>query len=252
MHPLKQLLRSSIGKKYVMALSGLVLVLFVLGHMLGNLQMFMGPESINTYAHNLQTLPFGLLWVFRLFLLACVALHVWMAVVLTIENRKARPEKYACEASVQASYASRTMPWSGVILLAFIIFHLLHYTVRVIYDYSDLPYMLGDTSVHNVYAMMILGFSHWYVSLFYVGAMALLCLHLSHGFSSMFQSLGIRNHFWRRVLANVAMVYGGFIFLGFVSVPVMVLLSKFAGVDVFPVEEILLQYGLTQEAAAVK
>lgn len=206
-----------------MALTGLVLVGFVLVHMLGNLQVFLGPDTINAYGHKLQSLPPAVLWGFRVFLTVCVGVHVWMAVLLTRANRAARPEAYQAEDTVQASYASRTMPMTGAILLAFFVFHILHYTARVIFDYSDMPYDLHGETVHDIYSMMISGFSHWWVSLFYIVAMALLCVHLSHGVSSMFQSVGLRNEKWRYRLNAFATFYGWVIFLGFASIPVAVL-----------------------------
>jgi len=233
--------QSTIGLKIVMAVSGLVLVGFVLGHMLGNLQIFLGPDTINAYAHKLKTLPPPVLWGFRLFLLAAVALHVWAAVKLVLRNRHARPEDYTENQVVQASYASRTMRWSGVVLLAFIIFHLAHFTVREVpgLDYDKPEYQAplvkhgeivryGDGEpemVFDVYAMMITGFSreHWYVPVFYIVAMGLLCLHLSHGVSSMFQSAGLRNRVWRRRLRYVARAYALTVFLGFIVIPIAVL-----------------------------
>jgi len=208
-----------------MAMSGLVLAGFVLGHMLGNLQVFLGPEVLNTYAHQLQSLPPPVMWGVRLFLLGCVLVHIGMAVSLAHENVAARPEGYQVKKSVQSSAASRTMIISGIILLTFIIFHLLHFTVRVIYDYSDLKAMIPgvEHEVNDVYAMMISGFSHWWVSIFYLVAMAILCLHLSHGVSSMFQSVGLRNEKLRGLFDKGALLYGWVVFLGFASIPVAVL-----------------------------
>lgn len=116
---------------------------------------------------------------------------------------------------------------SGLILLSFIIFHILHYTSRNIFDYSQLYYQSGDQEYFDVYNMIVLGFSpeRWYVSLFYIVAMALLCLHLSHGVSSMFQSLGLRNERWRSILDKAARAYGLIIFFGFISVPVAVMIG---------------------------
>ncbi len=241
MSAIRQLIESSVGKKYLMAMTGLVLVVFVLLHMLGNLQIFIGPEALNFYAHKLQTLPAALKWGFRLFLLASLAVHVWMATLLTIENRKARPQNNVTEAVVQASYASRTMRWSGYILVAFIIFHLLHFTVRVVFDFSNLRYDLHGELVHDVYAMVIIGYSHWYVSLFYILSMGLLCMHLSHGISSMFQSMGWRNENWHHRLNLLAVVSGWFIFLGFASIPLSVLASQYSEMNLLPVNEILEQ-----------
>lgn len=213
-----------------MALTGLVLVGFVLVHMAGNLQLFLGPAMLNEYANSLQSLPPPVLWGGRLFLLVCVGLHVLVAVQLTARNRAARPDRYEAEDTVVASFSSRVMPVTGLIVLAFIIFHILHFTTRNIFDYDNMVYTLHDGTnqavvVHDVYAMMLAGFSVWYVSLFYVVSMALLCSHLSHGVSSMFQSLGLRNERWRYTLNKLAVLYGWLIFLGFISIPVAVTLG---------------------------
>ena len=233
-----QLLKSSIGKKYLMALSGFVLAGFVFGHMAGNAQIFLSPEYINAYGHKLQSLPGVILWGIRLFLLICVIVHVWTAVVLTVENRLARPDRYEKEATVEATLSSRSMPYTGLILLFFIVFHLFHFTVRNIYDYSNLPFNLHGETVHDIYAMMYLGFSHWWVSVFYIACMALLCPHLSHGVSSMFQTMGWRNEKWRGILGLAAAAYGWIVFLGFISIPVAVLLTEHAGIDILDKEHV--------------
>ncbi len=226
-----------------MALTGVVLVLFVMGHMLGNLQIFLGPDVINAYAYKLHhVLPTAALWAIRLFLLACVAVHIWAAVSLTLDNRKARPSKYDDEKVVQATYASRTMRMSGVILLAFIIFHIAHFTARVVpgMDYEEkiedsvtmVPYVKGGEQViknghpvetFNVNDMMVAGFQVWWVSAFYIIATGLLCMHLAHGVSSMFQTLGLRNKLWRKRLDVVALLYGWVVFIGFAVIPLAVL-----------------------------
>ena len=246
-------LQSTVGRKYLMALTGLVLVFFVLGHMLGNLQIFLGAEAINAYAYKLHhLLPTSALWAVRLFLLICIAIHVWTAVTLTLDNRKARPQGYQKKRAIQATYSSRTMRMSGVILLAFIIFHIAHFTVRSvpgmkynepgviskkvdasnIFIPTEVPLVKKGEAVlkngqkimtFNVHDMMIAGFNSKLVSLFYIIATGLLCLHLTHGVSSMFQSLGIRNSFWRVRLDRLALVYGWAIFLGFAVIPIATL-----------------------------
>ena len=194
---------SSLGKKYIMAVSGCVLFLFVVGHLVGNLQIFLGPEAINRYGHFLQNLGEGL-WIVRSALLAMIALHIWSAVKLSAENRAARPIGYGNYKPVGSTYASRTMLMSGLIVFVFIIYHLLHYTVRVKavnftgYDFHDPAFsepIKGTFGLeqHNVYKMMIVGFSNPWVSAFYLLGVGLLCLHLSHGVSAMFQSLGWKN-----------------------------------------------------------
>lgn len=235
--------KSTIGRKFLMAVTGLVLVLFVLGHMLGNLQIFLGAEVINAYAYKLHhLLPASALWGIRLFLLACVAIHIWMAVWLTIDNRKARPDRYDDDKPVQATYSARTMRMSGIILLAFIIFHIAHYTARVVpgmqyeapgvLEPAEVPLVKhGEVITHdgatvmtfNVNDMMVDGFQVWWVSAFYIIATGLLCMHLTHGFSSMFQSVGLRNKLWRARLEKAALAYGWVIFLGFAAIPVATL-----------------------------
>ena len=220
-----KLLSSSLGKKYIMAFTGLVLVLFVLGHMVGNLQVFLPPEYINVYAKKLQELG-PVLWLIRLFLLGCVVAHIVTAIQLVIANNKARPNDYKVEQTVQASYASRTMALSGSIVLFFIVFHLMHFTIKTgaFSKYNELQYKLENgVQVLDVHAMMIQGFSNPVISIFYVIAVGLLSFHLSHGVTSMFQSLGLRNRVWRPRLNNIAKAYGVIIFLGFAAIPVGVL-----------------------------
>ena len=232
-----------------MAITGALLSLFVLGHMAGNLQVFLDPYYINAYASHLQHLPYGLLWVIRAVLLGTVVIHIWVSVVLTIENMKARPEEYKYKSTAAASYASRTMRISGVILFLFIVFHIAHFTTRqvpgqefntAIVDASgnthelDVPLVTpeghvvkdkyGETKmVHNTHAMMVSGFSRWWVSAIYIVGMFLLTNHLRHGISSMFQSLGLRNSGTLPFLKVVAWIYSVVVFLGFISVPIAVL-----------------------------
>jgi len=230
----------SLVKKFLMAATGLVLALFVLGHMLGNLQVFAGsPGPLNRYAHFLQSLG-ELLWLVRIFLLACVVVHVWMAVLLTLENRRARPIGYIKDATVQASYASRTMIWSGLIVLAFIIFHLAHYTIQIIHPiFKSMEYVEDGHRIHDVYGMIMVGFSYPAVAVFYVVAIGLLCFHLSHGVSSLFQSLGVRNEKWRGRLNIIALAYSWIIFLGFVAVPIAVQWSLHSPAPLLPVQSVL-------------
>ena len=168
------------------------MVLFLLAHMLGNLLVFAGPSALNAYAQKLADLG-PLLWVARLGLLAAVALHIVATVQLTIANKAARPRPYGVDATRQASKASRTMIWSGSTILAFVLYHLMHYTWGVAnnyYDHDNTRYWLPDGG-HNVYNMVVDGFSWAPASLFYIVAMGLLFSHLSHGIASIFQTLGL-------------------------------------------------------------
>lgn len=229
MNVLSKLWQSSVGKKFVMAVSGCVLFLFVIGHMLGNLQVFVGRESINTYAHFLQSNK-EILWVVRLVLLAMLGLHVWSAVRLSLENKAARPVDYAHgQPPYAASYASRTMLMSGLIVASFIIYHLLHFTVLVQAvnltgrDFAALTETVHGEARHDVFAMMILGFRHPLVALFYLVGVGLLCLHLSHGIEAMAQSLGVVWRWAPGLGPCLARTVALLLFLGYASIPVAIL-----------------------------
>jgi succinate dehydrogenase / fumarate reductase cytochrome b subunit len=207
-----------------MAATGLVLVGFVAGHLLGNLQIFLPPEKINAYGHMLESLGAGL-WLIRLFLLACLVVHVWLAIQLTLENRAARPQAYGVDHVNRATLASRIMARTGIVVLAFILFHLAHYTVRIGHpEWSEHTYRLANgTMVRDVYRMVVEGFSHVGVSVFYIIAVGLLSYHLAHGLVSMFQSLGLKNEKWTAGLERVAVVFCWAYFLLNALIPLAVL-----------------------------
>jgi len=228
---ISNVLKSSLGKKYIMAVTGCCLFLFVVGHMVGNLQIFLGREAINRYAYFLQSNP-ELIWPARLGLLVMVGLHIWSATKLSLENRAARPLEYEVYQPLGSTYASRTMLLGGSIVFVFIVYHLLHYTAQVQYlnltgrDFAafmeELPGQV-PAERHDVFKMMVVGFSSPWVSGFYVLGLTLLCLHLSHGASSMFQSLGWKNEAYRPFLDRAAQVVAVVIFLGYTSIPVAIL-----------------------------
>ena len=224
---IENLFNSSLGKKYIMAVTGFALFFFVLGHLAGNLQFFLGAEAINRYGHFLQSNP-ELIWPARLGLLLCVGLHIWSAVRLSAENKAARPIGYTTYKPVGSTYASRTMLMSGLIILAFIIYHLLHYTLVVKGINGTGQSFAGfedPEKRHDIFKMMVMGFSVPWVSLFYVIRIALLCLHLTHGITSMFQSIGWKNQAYRPFLDKAAYVISTAIFIGYVSIPISVMLG---------------------------
>src|SRR5438045_5722826 len=178
-------LRSSLGLKLVMAVTGLILFAFVIGHMLGNLQVYLGPEAMDAYAVFLRTVLHGTgLWIARAALLASVLLHIWAAWRLTRINNAARPVGYREVQRRESTYASRTMRWSGVILLLFIIYHLMHFTfgVRAVH-----PQFVRGEVFHN----FVTGFQNPFVSAVYIVAMLALGLHLYHGAWSFMQTLAL-------------------------------------------------------------
>ncbi len=217
--------RSSLGKKYVMAVTGFALLVFVIGHMVGNLQVFLGPDQINAYGNFLQTTP-ELLWAVRVGLLVVIVLHVYAAITLWAENRAARPIPYGQYEPLAASLASRTMVVTGLITAAFITYHLLHYTVQVKainLTGRDFVALHDAKGRHDIYRMMILGFSSPWVSGFYLLGVGLLCFHLSHGASSMFQSMGWKAQPFGRWIDRLALVCAIVLFVGYASIPLAVL-----------------------------
>jgi succinate dehydrogenase / fumarate reductase, cytochrome b subunit len=207
--------QTTIGKKAVMAVTGMILFGFVVAHLIGNLQIFLPPEKINHYAASLRTIP-ALLWGARITLLVSVILHVWASFQLWSLQRAARPIPYVKKANVHSTYASRTMMWSGPIVLAFIVFHLLHFTFGVVHPG-------GPFDEHNVYNNVVTGFQVWPVSLFYIIAMIMLCYHLYHGLWSMFQSLGFSHPVYTPWLQRFAKIIAILIAVGNISIPVAVL-----------------------------
>ncbi len=207
----------------IVAITGIILILFVIGHLLGNLQIFLGPDWINGYSQHLRDLG-PILWIIRIFLLTTVIVHIYVTIRLAIDNRRARPEAYIDKQHVKATFASRHMVMSGLIVLAFIIYHIANFTVRV----TDRRFALlkADPLNHyDVYSMMVYGFQSIYVSSFYVLGLLLLALHLSHGSSSFFQSLGLNNKTLTPRLAFGGRVFAWLLFLGYTSIPIAVLLG---------------------------
>lgn len=207
-----------------MAISGLALFLFVVGHMIGNLQVFLGPDAINEYGHFLQSKP-ELVWTARIGLLLMVVLHIWSAIKLSAENRAARGSSYGNYKPVGSSYASRTMLVSGLVIFTFILYHLLHFTVRADVNFTgtDFTKLQDAKQRFDIYNMIIIGFSNPIVSIFYIISMALLSLHLSHGVSSMFQSLGLKNRKYGKAIDRLAMVAAVVLIIGYSAIPIAVL-----------------------------
>jgi succinate dehydrogenase / fumarate reductase cytochrome b subunit len=213
---------SSVGRKMIVAVTGIILMLFVVGHLLGNLQIFLGAEWVNGYAQHLRDLG-PLLWAIRAFLLLTVILHIYFTIQLAIDNRRARPTDYVNKEYNEASFASRHMVASGLVVLAFIIFHLLHFTGRKFNP--QFPLLQNDPLNHyDVFSMMVYGFQNIYVSAFYIVGLFLLTLHLTHGAASFLQSLGLNNRKLTPALESGARIFAWLLFLGYTSIPVAVLL----------------------------
>ena len=204
---------TSLGKKAVMAVTGVILFGFVLGHMLGNMQVYLGPEKLDAYGKALHSLG-PLLWAVRLALLGAVVLHIVASIQLWKQSNSARPQAYVKKEDIAASYAARTMRWSGPILAAFIIYHLLHFTTGT--AHPDFVYL-------GVYHNVVTGFQSVPASLFYIIAMVLLGLHLNHGLWSMFQTMGVSHPRYTPMLKRFAQVFAAIIVIGNCSIPLAVL-----------------------------
>lgn len=218
--------QSSIGKKWIVALTGLVLIAYVIGHLIGNLQIYISPKQINWYGEKLHSMGI-LLWLVRAFLIACFVLHIVTTIKLSIENRMSRPDRYAVKKNIRTTAAARTMIVSGLILLCFVIFHLLQFTIRP----ANLP---GNISFPNfklpnghtdVYTMVVSAFENPFTAFFYILGMFLLCMHLSHGFSSFFQTLGLNSTKVAHTLETGGTVLAWLIFAGYASIPLSVFLG---------------------------
>jgi succinate dehydrogenase / fumarate reductase cytochrome b subunit len=222
-NPLAIFWATAIGKKIVMAVTGVIMIGFVILHVLGNLKIFAGPGQMNAYSRFLRTvgepeLGYGdALWIVRIVLLTAVTLHIIAAVQLTRMSWKARPVDYRERKDVETTFAAQMMRWGGFLLAIFIVFHILHFTLGVV------GFAPGQYKELHVYQNVVAGFSVWPVSVFYIIAMAALCLHLDHGIWSMLQTLGwstTRNADKLRLFSRLLALA---IFAGFISVPVAVM-----------------------------
>ncbi|MBI5741227.1 MAG: succinate dehydrogenase cytochrome b subunit [Nitrospirae bacterium] len=217
-----QFLKSSIGRKIVMALSGLIMVLFVIAHMLGNASVFAGPDGINAYAAKLQGFgPF--IWVFRLIMLSVLSLHVYFGILLTLENRAARPAAYTVKKDLRSTFASRTMIWTGLVIAVYLVYHLLHFTFHVINPGISSAVNVDASGRPDVFRMVVLGLQDLFTSFIYIAAVIASALHLTHGIQSAFQTLGGNNDRTFPVITKAGTIAAGILLLGYISIPLAVI-----------------------------
>jgi len=214
-HRLLLFWRSTVGKKVVMSVTGAIGVGYVLAHMLGNLQVFEGPEKLNAYAALLKS-NIGLLWTARSILIAAVILHIFAAYQLARTSQKSRPVGYKRWRAVGSDFASRTMRWTGALIALFIAYHLLHLTIGTVHP---------DFVEADVYHNVITGFRVWYVSVVYIAAMLMLALHLYHGVWSMCESLGFNYPKYNHLIRALATILTVIVVAGFIAIPAAVLLG---------------------------
>ncbi len=215
---------TSIGKKVIMAVTGIALVKFLFIHLIGNSTIFLGPEGINAYAKGLHSLP-PIVWGFRLIMLLIFGIHIYFAVQLTLDNKKAKPIGYSVDKNLAATFSGKTMIWTGLIILGFVIYHLLHFTLQI-----TSPYFIASSHPDNfgrpdVFKMVILSFQKISIALIYALSITALALHLSHGVQSIFQTLGLNGDYLMPKIKALGLALALILSIGYLSIPAAIQLG---------------------------
>ena len=212
-----QLFSSTVGRKILMAITGQLMVLFVVVHLLGNSTIYVG--WLNAYAHHLHAMP-PLVWAFRLVMLLFVGIHACYGVMITLENNAANPGAYAVSRQLKATFSSKNMIWTGLLIMAFVVYHLCHFTAHLTPDIVANKLPDGGTDVFN---MVVTSFQHGIIALIYVAAMIVLFLHLNHGIQSFFQTMGWNNDCSMPVISKVCRIIAVIFLIGYSSIPIVIL-----------------------------
>ncbi|MBF0506949.1 MAG: succinate dehydrogenase cytochrome b subunit [Nitrospirae bacterium] len=220
------LLKNSVGRKIIMSVTGFTMLTFVIVHLVGNASIYDGPDGINTYAAALHHNSTFLLAV-RLTLLGFCSLHVFFGTLLTLRNNAAKPQGYAVNKSLSATFASKNMIWTGLLVAVFIIYHLLHFTFQVTNPEISAFKHLDAKGRHDVFTMIVLSFRHLFIALAYVCGVGILGLHLSHGIQSSIQTVGLNSRKIFPFILKSGMILWIIIFLGFSSFPIAILTGIF-------------------------
>ncbi|HTP64233.1 MAG TPA: succinate dehydrogenase cytochrome b subunit [Geobacteraceae bacterium] len=216
-----QLVRSTVGRKVLVAISGQLMVLFVIVHLAGNSSIFI-PGGINAYAAHLHALA-PLLWSARVILIAAVVIHIFYGVQLTLENRRANHVHYAVKRRLKANFAGENMIWTGLLMLAFVAWHLLQFTFRVTPDVASRLPQLSSGTEFDVYAMVVGSFQHGAIAAVYLGAMVVLFLHLFHGIQAFFQTMGWEGERSLPLISRIGRLAAFAFLLGYSAIPVTIL-----------------------------
>jgi len=214
-----RILNSSVGRKILMSITGQLLIIFILIHLIGNSTIFFGPGGINVYAEHLHSLP-PLVWAFRLFMLAAVSVHICYGVTLTLENKAANPGAYAVKRNLKASFASENMIWTGLLIALFVVYHLVQFTVH---GTPDVVVGMDTANRPDVYRMVVTSFGNVLISLAYMAAMVMLFLHLSHGIPSFLQTMGWNNEKTIPTFGVMGKVVSAFLMVAYISIPAVIL-----------------------------
>jgi succinate dehydrogenase / fumarate reductase cytochrome b subunit len=219
-------LKSTVGRKIMMAITGLMMLFFVIIHVIGNSTIYFG--WLNAYAEHLHALP-PLVWVFRLFMLTIFSLHLFFGIQLALENRAAKPKSYELKKSLRATFASKNMIWTGLIVAAFLVYHLLHFTVQVTNPEISSGNNLDTLGRPDVFRMVVLSFRNFFISSLYVGAMVALAFHLTHGIQSFFQTLGLNSDSTFPVITRAGTLAAVILSLGYIAIPLLIVAGMLKG-----------------------
>ena len=214
-------LTSTVGRKLLMAITGYLMVLFVVIHLIGNSSIFI-PGGINAYAEHLHALP-PLVWAFRLVMLLFIVVHGFYAIQLKLENNAANPQGYAVKRQLKANFSSENMIWTGILIVVFVIVHILHFTARVTPDVSSRISTLTTATGFDVYSMVVGSFQNPVTALLYVAAMIVLFLHLKHGIQSFFQTMGWNNDSTLPLISKIGTVVSVIFLIGYSTIPLFIL-----------------------------
>ncbi len=223
---MKELINSSVGRKMLVAVTGQFMVLFIIVHVLGNSTLFFG--GLNAYALKLHSLPL-LVWITRILMGSALAVHVIFSIQVTLENWTSNPDSYAMTKYQRSTFASRNMIWTGAVIGTFLVFHLLHFTFQVINPAFAASANMDALGRPDVTLMVISGFQHFVSSFIYIAAMIALALHLFHGIQSSFQTLGINSERAMPYVTKAGSVASIILFLGYIAIPVIILLGLLKG-----------------------
>jgi len=223
---MKELLNSSVGRKILLAVTGQVMILFIVVHVLGNSTVFFG--GLNSYAEKLHSLPL-LVWITRILMSVALGLHIFFSIKLTLENWQSKPDSYAVTKHLRSTFASRSMIWTGAVIGTFLVFHLLHFTFQIINPAFAANANMDAMGRPDVTLMVISGFQHFVSSFIYIAAMVGLVLHLIHGIQSSFQSLGLNNERSLPVITKAGSVTSIILFLGYIAIPIIILMGLLKG-----------------------
>ncbi|GBD99632.1 succinate dehydrogenase/Fumarate reductase transmembrane subunit [bacterium BMS3Abin07] len=223
---MKSLIKNAAGRKIFMAVTGQLMVLFIIIHVIGNSTIYFG--VLNSYADHLHAVPF-LLWVFRLVMLTVFLIHVLFGILLTLDNCSARPGSYAVRAYRQSTFASRNMIWTGLLICLFLFYHLLHFTFQIIRPEVSAGVNSDAMGRPDVFNMLVMNFQHFSVTLIYILAIVALVLHLSHGIQSSFQTLGLNNERTLPVITKGGSIVAYVLFFGYIAIPVMIFIGILHG-----------------------